>query len=223
MKVQLLDTASKEKKVVESSEVKFYGCGPTVYRPLHIGNWRTFILYDTLVRTLKYHGYKVNEVINITDVGHLTSDADEGEDKVEKQARDEGSSAKDITSKYTQQFLQDMDKLNFIKPTTVPVATEHIQEQIDMVKTLEDKGFTYKIDDGIYFDTSKFKDYGKMAKLDLDGQGNRIESNPQKKQPQDFALWKFSPKDSKRQMEWDSPWGVGFPGWHLECSAMALK
>jgi len=203
--------------------VGIYTCGPTVYDYIHIGNFRTYFLSDILVRTLKYLGYQPTHVMNITDVGHLTSDADTGQDKLEKGAQREGKTAWDIAQKYEATFWQDYDKLNLILPDVSCRATDHISEQIALVKTLEQKGFTYKISDGIYFDTSKFPDYGQLSTLDRIKPGARVETNPEKKQPQDFALWKFSPQDKKRDMEWDSPWGRGFPGWHIECSAMSMK
>ncbi|SRR6266496_1977624 len=202
-----------------------YTCGPTVYDYPHIGNWFTFVRYDTLVRTLKLSGYQPKWVMNITDVGHLVSDADEGEDKLEKGARREGKTAWDIAKFYTDYFQHGMQRLNFIQPTVLPRATEHIQEQIELIQQLEAKGYTYTIDDGVYYDTAKFGRYADFARLDLDEQqaGKRVEFNPQKRNPTDFALWKFSPRDHQRDMEWGSPWGKGFPGWHLECSAMSRK
>jgi cysteinyl-tRNA synthetase len=163
--------------------------------------------------------------MNITDVGHLVSDADEGEDKLEKGARREGKTAWDIANFYGDYFVEALDRLNFVKPNYLPKATEHINEQIELVKTLEEKGYTYQISDGIYYDTSKFPSYASFAKLDLDEQqaGARVDHNPEKRNASDFALWKFSPSGKQRDMEWESPWGTGFPGWHLECSAMSMK
>jgi len=218
-------TRKKEKFVpLKDKLVTMYNCGPTVYERPHIGNFRAYIFADTLRRVLEFNGYKVKQIINITDVGHLTSDADTGEDKVEKSAREKKKSAWEIARYFERLFKEDFKKLNLQKPFRFPRATEHIKEMIELIKILEKKGYTYKISDGIYFDTSKFKDYGKLGNLkkrkDL---FPRIEVNPEKRNPFDFALWKFSPKDQKRQMEWQSPWGVGFPGWHIECSAMAMK
>jgi cysteinyl-tRNA synthetase len=218
-------TRKKEKFVsLKDKLVTMYNCGPTVYERPHIGNFRAYIFADTLRRVLEFNGYKVKQIINITDVGHLTSDADTGEDKVEKSAREKKKSAWEIARYFENLFKEDFKKLNLKKPFKFPRATEHIKEMIELIKILEKKGYTYKISDGIYFDTSKFKDYGKLGNLkkrkDL---LPRIEVNPEKRNPFDFALWKFSPKDQKRQMEWQSPWGVGFPGWHIECSAMAMK
>ncbi len=205
--------------------VTLYTCGPTVYDYPHIGNWFTFIRYDILVRALIAAGYEPNWVMNITDVGHLVSDADEGEDKLEKGARREGKSAWDIAKHYSDYFVEGMQRLNMLTPQQLPKATDHIQEQIDLVTQLEKKGFTYVINDGVYYDTAKFPTYADFAHLDLAHlkEGTRVVTNPEKRNPTDFALWKFSPKDNQRDMEWDSPWGKGFPGWHLECSAMSIK
>jgi cysteinyl-tRNA synthetase len=202
-----------------------YTCGPTVYNDAHVGNLRSYLFADLLRRTLEYNGYKVKQVMNVTDVGHLTSDANTGEDKVEVRARKEGKSAWEIAAHYTERFQQDLERLNVLFPTIMVKATDHITEQIDLIKVLEKKGYTYQTDDGIYFDTSKFQSYVKLAKLDLKGlmAGARVEYNPQKRNPTDFALWKFSPEEVKKQMEWESPWGKGFPGWHIECSAMSMK
>lgn len=210
---------------IKPSEATVYTCGPTVYDYPHVGNWFTFIRYDLLIRSLKLSDYNPKWVMNITDVGHLVSDADEGEDKLEKGAKREGKTAWDIAKYYSDYFAQGLERLNIIKPDYLPKATEHIDEQIALIKTLEEKGYTYIITDGVYYDTSKFEGYAAFARLDLDDlqAGARVEHNPEKRSPSDFALWKFSPKDHKRDMEWDSPWGKGFPGWHLECSAMAMK
>lgn len=215
----------EELKPQNPPTVTVYTCGPTVYDYAHIGHWFTYVRMDTLIRSLKANGFSPKWVMNITDVGHLTSDADEGEDKLEKSARREGKSAWEIAEFYTKDFLDGMKTLNMLQPDYLVKATEHIAEQIDLVKQLEAKGYTYTIDDGVYYDTSKFPSYSKFAQLDLDEQQSsaRIEVNPQKRQAADFALWKFSPAGSKRDMEWDSPWGKGFPGWHLECSAMSMK
>ena len=202
-----------------------YTCGPTVYDYPHVGNWFTFIRYDLLVRTLRASGLQPKWVMNITDVGHLVSDADSGEDKLEKGARREHKTAWDVAAFYADNFLAGLQKLNFTQPDVLPRATEHIPEQIGLVKTLEEKGYTYIISDGVYYDTSKFPRYADFARLDLDEQqaGARVEYDPEKRNSSDFALWKFSPKDHQRDMEWDSPWGKGFPGWHIECSAMSMK
>lgn len=225
--MKLYNTLTKhieELKPLNPPVVSVYTCGPTVYDYPHIGNWFTFIRYDLLIRTLKSSGLKPNWVMNITDVGHLTSDADEGEDKLEKGAIRENKSAWDIANYYSDYFIQALNRLNFSKSETLPKATEHIDKQIELIQTLEKKGFTYQISDGVYYDTSKFPTYANFAQLDLDEQhaASRIELNPNKKNQSDFALWKLSPPDKKRDMEWDSPWGKGFPGWHIECSAMSL-
>lgn len=209
----------------DEKNVTLYTCGPTVYSEPHIGNWVAYIRWDMLVRTLRENGYDVTRVMNITDVGHLTSDADEGEDKMEKGAKREGISAWEVAERYTNRFLEGMTALNLLPPEYLAKATEHIPEQIALVKVLEEKGYTYRTSDGIYYDTSKFPTYADFARLDLKAlqEGARVEVNTEKKNPADFALWKFSPEGVKRDMEWDSPWGKGFPGWHLECSAMAMK
>ena len=205
-------------------EVGLYACGPTVYDYQHIGNFRTFMFVDTLRRVLEWNGYRVKHVMNVTDVGHLTSDGDSGEDKMEKGARRTGKSAWEIAKLYTDAFLVDMKRLDVEEPAVLCKATDHIAEQIAFIADLEQKGYTYRTADGIYFDTSKQPDYGHLARLDIKGleAGKRIELG-EKRRPTDFALWKFSPPGEKRQMEWDSPWGRGFPGWHIECSAMAQK
>lgn len=204
--------------------VSLYTCGPTVYDFQHIGNYSAYVRWDTLVRVLQEHHFKVNWVMNITDVGHLVSDADEGEDKLEKGARREGKTAWDVAKLYGDDFLQTLTTLN-VHPGLIVYATKHIAEQIALVQKLEKKGFTYIIDDGVYFDTNKFPTYGQLTGQNLAQlkEGARVEANPQKHNPTDFALWKFSPAGKHRDMEWDSPWGKGFPGWHIECSAMAIK
>ena len=205
--------------------VTVYTCGPTVYDHAHIGHWFTYIRFDLLIRTLRANGYNPKWVMNITDVGHLTSDADEGEDKLEKGAKREGKTAWEVAKLYTNEFTDSMAKLNILKPTYLVKATDHISDQINLIKILEDKGYTYKISDGIYYDSSKFLNYADFGQLDIDEQqpGKRVEFNREKRHTSDFALWKFSPKDKNRDMEWDSPWGKGFPGWHIECSAMSMK
>lgn len=212
-------------KPLSAPHVSMYTCGPTVYDYPHVGNWFTFVRYDTLVRTLRASNFDPIWVMNITDVGHLVSDSDEGEDKLEKGARREGKSAWDVAAFYGNYFIESLGRLNITPPTYLPKATEHIQEQIELVQKLEEKGFTYVISDGVYFDTAQFPRYADFARLDLDEQqdGARVERNPEKRNPTDFALWKFSPKDQQRDMEWESPWGTGFPGWHVECSAMSMK
>ncbi|MBI4122358.1 MAG: cysteine--tRNA ligase [Parcubacteria group bacterium] len=206
-------------------DVGFYSCGPTVYHYVHIGNLRAYTFADVLKRVLLLNGYQVNHIMNITDVGHLTDDADDGEDKMEKGARREGKTVWDVAQFFTDAFLSDAKLMNLLPPLQYTKATNHIPEQIALIKQLEGKGFTYVIDDGVYYDTSKFPGYGSMAKLDIENlkAGARVEINDQKRNITDFALWKFSPVDQKRGMEWESPWGKGFPGWHIECSAMAMK
>lgn len=221
--MKLYNQNSKTIDICElNNTVKAYTCGPTVYDYPHIGNWYTFIRYDLLVRTLRANGHNVNWVMNITDVGHLVSDADSGEDKMEKGAKREGKTAWDVAKFYGDYFTEGLRRLNFSEVTCLPKATDYIKQQIDLVQKLEEKGYTYKTDDGIYFDTSKFSNYDKFAELNLSGQeeGARVEINEEKINASDFALWKFSPNNEKRDMEWDSSWGKGFPGWHLECSAM---
>ncbi|MFA5155444.1 MAG: cysteine--tRNA ligase [Patescibacteria group bacterium] len=224
----LYNTLSRKKeefRPAKAGEVGLYTCGPTVYNFAHIGNLRTYLFEDFLKRTLEYNGYRVKQVMNITDVGHLTGDMDMGEDKMEAGAAREGKSAWDIAAFYTESFKRDLAVLNIEAPQIWCRATDNIPEQIALVKALEKKGYTYRTSDGIYFDTSKIRDYNKLSHLPLAElkEGARVEKNPEKRNPTDFALWKFSPAGAKRQMEWASPWGVGFPGWHIECSAMSLK
>lgn len=206
-------------------KVGLYACGPTVYHYAHIGNLRTYVFEDFLRRVLEYNGYDVNHIVNITDVGHLTDDADQGEDKMERSALEQGKTVWEIAEAYTKAFQQDIRKLNIIDPKVWCKATDHITEQISWIEKLEKEGFTYTIADGVYFDTAKLEDYGKLVQLDLENlkAGARVEFSSDKRNVSDFALWKFSPKDKKRQMEWDSPWGTGFPGWHIECSAMSMR
>ena len=206
MALQFYNTASRKKELFTLPEgvpaVRMYCCGPTVYHFAHIGNLRTYIFEDFLVRTLNYYGYKVNHIVNITDVGHLTSDGDTGDDKMEKGAAREGKSVWDIAKFYTDAFMADWHRLNIQEPTRWTRATDHIQEQIDLVKTLEEKGFTYRTSDGIYFDSLKFPRYADFARLDVENlrKGSRIDMG-EKHNATDFALWKFSPTDKKRAME----------------------
>ncbi len=211
-------------KPLKKGNVGMYTCGPTVYWYQHIGNLRSYLFADLLKRTLLYNDYNVKQIINITDVGHLTSDADEGEDKMEKAAMKEGKSTQEIANHYFEAFHKDLKKLNIIEPAKWTKATEHIKEQIELIGKLEIKGYTYKTDDGIYFDTSKLNDYGVLAGINKEQikTGKRVKMG-EKKHNTDFALWKFSEETGKRQQEWKSPWGIGFPGWHIECSAMAMK
>ncbi len=227
MTVTLYNTLTRRKEEfvpIRPGEVGLYTCGPTVYNYAHIGNLRTYLFEDVLKRVLTYNGYRVRHVMNITDVGHLTGDRDMGEDKMETGAAREGKTAWDIAAFYTRAFQEDIRRLNILEPTVWCKATDTIPEQIDLIRTLEVKGYTYRTSDGIYFDTSKVPDYAKLSNQRLDDlqEGARVEKNPEKRNPTDFALWKLSPPGSRRQMEWDSPWGVGFPGWHIECSAMSM-
>ena len=227
MKLRLYDTYSRSVRDFEPlqpQEVGLYTCGLTVYDYAHVGNLRTYIFEDILRRVLELNGYSVKHVMNITDVGHLTSDADEGEDRMEKGSRRTGMTAWEIAELYTQEFQKDFERLNILEPVVLCRATDHIAEQIEMIRCIEEKGYTYRTSDGIYFDTSKLTDYGYLGRLDIEGlqAGARIEMG-EKRHLTDFALWKFSPAGQKRQMEWDSPWGTGFPGWHIECSAMSAK
>jgi cysteinyl-tRNA synthetase len=224
--LKLHNTLTKKKetfKPLKKGQATIYSCGPTVYWNQHIGNMRTMILADLLIRVLKYNKYKVKHVINYTDVGHLTSDSDWGEDKIEKAAKKEGLNAQEIAQKYIDNFESDVKKLNIEFGIRVK-ATEYIKEQILLIKKLEKKSFTYQTDDGIYFNTAKFKTYGKLSNLSEAKKeaGKRI-SLKEKQNKTDFALWKFSNPGDKRQQEWPSPWGTGFPGWHIECSAMSMK
>ncbi len=225
-RLNLYNTLSRKKeefKPLFEDYTGLYTCGPTVYNYAHIGNLRTYLFQDILKRVLLYNNIPVKHVMNITDVGHLTGDRDMGEDKLEKGAAREGKSAWDIAEFYADAFKKDLIELNILDPDIWCKATDSIKEQIELVQILEQKDYTYKINDGIYFDTSKFKDYTKLSHQNLDAlqEGARVEKNIEKRNPTDFALWKFSPKDEKRQMEWESPWGIGFPGWHIECSAMS--
>lgn len=215
----------EEFKPLVEGKMGFYTCGPTVYWDSHIGNMRTIVNSDIIKRVFIENGYNVTHVMNFTDVGHLTSDGDTGDDKMEKGAARENISVWDVAQKYINNFLHDADLLNIIRPTHTPRATDYIAEQIDLVKKLEELGYTYEIPgDGIYYDVSKFANYGALGgqKLSEMRGGARIDDSG-KRNSADFALWKYSPTDTKRQMEWDSPWGVGFPGWHAECSAMGMK
>lgn len=228
MTIKLHNTLSRnvdELRPLDDNNVSLYTCGLTVYSQPHIGNWVSYIYWDVLVRTLTASGYNVTRVQNITDVGHLTSDEDAGEDKMQRGALQEGMTAWQIAEKYIAIADDEaFNQLGLLRPEHMPRATDYIGQQIDFVKELDDKGYTYIISDGVYFDTSKLTNYGELARLDIEGLqfGVRV-SDSGKKNPTDFALWKFSNPDEKRDMEWDSPWGKGFPGWHLECSVMARE
>ncbi len=276
MTLTLHNTASKKLETfqpISEGKVTLYTCGPTVYDHLTVGNWSAYIYWDILVRTLLASGYTVERVMNITDVGHLVSDADDGEDKLEKGARRDGKTAWEIAEYYAEDFVAGMEKLGLLPPEHMVKATDFITQQLDLVRILKEKGFTYQTHDGIYFDTNKFPKYANFAQLDLEAQraGARVEANTEKRQPWDFALWKFTPIGEKRDMEWETPDDLlelqatmsdvqlanrnplandneqlnrkssiadslqianrqpsidsvpGFPGWHIECSAMAMS
>ncbi|MCA9361109.1 cysteine--tRNA ligase [Candidatus Kaiserbacteria bacterium] len=224
--LQLFNTESRSLEIFEplsNKEVRIYSCGPTVYDYVHIGNLRAYVFVDTLKRTLLYNGYVVNHTINYTDFGHLSSDADTGDDKMMKGLRREKmdvslESMRLLSDRYIKAFNNDLEALNIIKPTQFARASDYVNEQIRLIETLEQKGYTYETSDGIYFDISKFPTYGRLGNIDLDGQqsANRTEINPEKHHPADFALWKYG------TLGWKSKWGLGFPGWHIECSAMAF-
>lgn len=227
MTLLLYNSLSKQMepfRPLKGRTVRMYTCGPTVYDYAHIGNLRSYIFADVLKRVLLANRYRVRHVMNITDVGHLTDDADAGEDKVEVAAGRQEKTASEIAVYYTQEFLRDLQQLNVLPADKMPRATEYIAEQIALVRVLEQEGYTYRTSDGVYFDASKFAPYGRAfggQALTEKAAGARVEVRSTKRSPHDFALWKFTPPGVKRQMEWESPWGVGFPGWHLECSAMS--
>lgn len=226
MNIYLYNSLSRKKeefKPRKAGQVGLYTCGPTPYYTAHIGNLSSYIYWDVLKRYLHSQEYKVEHIMNITDVGHLTSDADEGEDKMEKAKKREAKTAWEIADFYIKVFKKDTEDLNILPPSRYIRATEVIKEQIEFVEVLEKKGFLYRLSDGLYFDTGRDKNYGQLANLknvELQ-EGARVEKNPEKKNAGDFAVWKFSPLDKQRDMEWDSPWGKGFPGWHLECSVIS--
>jgi cysteinyl-tRNA synthetase len=231
--MKLYNTLSRKNEdfvPIDANEVRVYTCGPTVYSKQHIGNYTSYIYWDLLVRALQLDGFKVERVLNLTDVGHLVSDADDGEDKMEKGARAEGLTAWQVAEKWGADFLDNFRKLNLVEPSQIIKATDYVNEGLELIRTLKAKGYTYQIDDGIYYDTSKFPQYADFAHLDIKAlkAGARVEHNKQKRNITDFALWKFSPKSLKRDMEWSTPPDLldddqprmGFPGWHLECSAI---
>lgn len=231
MTLKLFNTLTRKKEIfkpIKKTQVGLYACGPTVYNYAHIGNLRTYIFEDILKRTLLYNKLKVKHIMNITDVGHLTSDADEGQDKMDLAVKREHKTPEQIASFYTKAFFDDLKQLNIISPTLKPKATQHIKDMINLIKKIEKNKYTYIGKNGnVYFDTSKFKDYGKLAKLNLEKQksGARVCIDPDKKHPRDFVLW-FSTTGSKFKnhvQNWNSPWGKGWPGWHIECSAMSIK
>ncbi|MBE6564017.1 MAG: cysteine--tRNA ligase [Ruminococcaceae bacterium] len=224
--MKFFNTLTRKKddfKPLDGNTVRIYSCGPTVYNYAHIGNLRTYIFMDLLRRTLRFGGYDLKHVMNITDVGHLVSDGDEGEDKMAKTAREQKKTPLEIAAYYTGVFLKDIDRLHIERPEIIAKATEHIQEMIDFVVALDGKGYAYETSDGIYYDIEKFPRYGMLSGISLEDQqaGARVEVNSEKKHPADFALWKKAPKE--HIMQWESPWGMGYPGWHIECSAMGLK
>ncbi len=228
VKLRLYNTLGREMqefKPINEKEVGLYCCGPTVYNYAHIGNLRTYVFEDLLRRTLEYAGYNVNHVMNVTDVGHLTGDADDGEDKMEKSARETGQSPDEIALFYTDAFFKDIDRLNITRPKTACVATKHIGNMIALIKRLEAGGFTYISGGNVYFDTEKFSRYGELALLDRQNlkAGARIAVDGNKKNPADFVLWFTNSKFENHLMQWKSPWGEGYPGWHIECSAMSMK
>lgn len=215
----------EEFKPIQEGHVGFYGCGPTVYNYAHIGNLRAYVFLDTLDRTLRFLGYDITHVMNITDIGHLSGDADEGEDKMLKTAKERGKTVLEIADFYTKAFYNDIDRLNIRRPDVVCKATEHVQEMIDLIKRLEANGHTYMAGGNLYYDVSTFPDYGKLACLNLDDlkAGARIDVDQNKRNPYDFVLWFTKSKFENQALTWDSPWGVGYPGWHIECSAMSMK
>lgn len=226
MNIKLYNTLTRKEEnftPLEGNEVRIYSCGPTVYSYAHIGNFRSYVFMDNLRRVLKYNGYNLKHVMNITDVGHLESDADEGEDKMEKAARKENKNPYEIAEFYTKAFFEDMDKLNIDRPEIIAKATEHIPEMLEYVKEIIKNGYAYETSKGIYFDISKLDKYPVLSNRNLDDQiaGARVEVDPEKRNPYDFALWIKAPEN--HLMKWNSPWGPSYPGWHIECSAMSLK
>lgn len=227
--ITLYNTLTRKEELftaIHDDFVGIYSCGPTVYHYAHIGNLRAYVFADVLRRTFLYAGYNVKHIINITDVGHMVGDGDDGEDKLEKGAKRDGKTAWQVAKFYEDAYMEDLKALNIpLEAYIFPRATEHIQEQINLISKLEVQGYIYKTSDGMYFDTSMFPHYPDLAKLDIEGlkSGARVEENKEKRNITDFALWKFSPDGQARHMEWDSPWGKGFPGWHIECSAMSMK
>ena len=224
--LKFYNTLSREKEEFKPINPKFvtmYSCGPTVYNYAHIGNLRTYIFMDLIRRTLKLSGYKIKGVMNITDVGHLMADSDDGEDKMAVAAKKQNKTPWEIAEYYSKIFFEDLQKLNIGKPEIIAKATEHIEDMIKYVQNLESHGFSYETSDGIYFDIAKFPNYGCLSRANLEDQlaGARVEVNDEKRHPADFALWKKA--DPLHIMQWESPWGMGYPGWHIECSAMSQK
>ena len=226
MSLQLYNSLTRKKeefKPLEEGRVGIYVCGPTVYGHAHLGHAKSYVSFDILVRYLRYLGYNVTYVQNITDVGHLTDDADEGEDKIGEQAKREKKHPMAIAEFYARSYFEDMDLLNCVRPNISPRASGHITEQIELVSTLLEKGYAYEVNGSVYFDVSKFKDYGKLSGRNVEEMiaGARVDVSPDKKNPVDFALWKKA--EPNHIMQWPSPWGMGYPGWHLECSVMSMK
>jgi cysteinyl-tRNA synthetase len=226
MGLQLYNSLTRKKeefKPLNKGRVGIYVCGPTVYGHAHLGHAKSYVSFDVLIRYLHYLGYSVTYVQNITDVGHLTDDADEGEDKVAEAAKKEKKHPMALAEYYTHSYFEDMDKLNCVRPDISPRASGHIVEQIELVKNLLEKGYAYEVNGSVYFDVSKFKDYGKLSGRNVEDMlaGARVEVSPDKRAPVDFALWKKA--EPNHIMQWPSPWGMGFPGWHLECSVMSMK
>jgi len=228
MAFTFFNTLGRDKQLftpLQKGKVGFYGCGPTVYNYAHIGNLRAYVLHDILVRSLRRAGYDVNHVMNITDVGHLSGDNDEGDDKMVKSAEERGKSVLEIADFYTQAFFKDTDRMNILRPTVVCKATEHIADMIALIERIEKNGFTYSAGGNLYFDITRFPSYGELALLRLDDQkaSARTEQDENKRNPHDFVLWFTKSKFENQALIWDSPWGGGYPGWHIECSAMSMK
>ncbi len=227
MQLKLFNTLTRKVEPFSPSQpdgvVRLYTCGPTVYNYAHIGNLRAYVFSDVLRRALHFNGLEVRQVMNITDVGHMTTDADEGEDKMVAGARRERRSPEELADMYSEAFFCDLERLNILSPDIVCRATDHIDEMIELTARLLEMGYAYEISDGVYFDVQKFAEYGQLSGLDLEGQeaGARIGVNEEKRHPADFALWRKA--NPNHLMQWDSPWGRGYPGWHIECSAMGIK
>lgn len=224
--LKIYNTLSRKKEEfnpIKDKLVSMYSCGPTVYNYAHIGNLRTYIFTDLIRRVLQYNNYKIKGVMNITDVGHLMEDSDDGEDKMVKASREQKKTPLEIAKHYTKVFFEDLEKLNIQKPEIISKATDHINDMIEYVKALVEEGYAYETSDGIYFDISKFPNYGKLSGINLDEQkaGARVEVNSEKRNPADFAVWKKA--EPAHIMQWQSPWGMGYPGWHIECSVMSQK
>jgi len=228
MALELYNTMGRtlqEFRPIAKGKAGFYGCGPTVYNYAHIGNLRAYVFQDTLKRSLRFLGMEVTHVMNVTDIGHLTNDSDQGDDKMVRTAKERGQSVLEIARFYTDAFFKDTDRLNIIRPTVVCKATEHIGEMIALIKRLEERGHTYMAGGNLYYDISTYPDYGKLALINLDElkAGARIEVDANKRNPHDFALWFTKSKFENQALTWESPWGTGYPGWHIECSAMSMK